>query len=194
MPSTNDCWSGQPLVARFPEGFPWGVATAAHQVEDNNIGSDAWLMEHLPGTVYREPSGDAPDFYYRYADDIAVIAALGLNVFRFSVEWARIEPDNGERHPLRFDRPRQRIRVLGQSRELACEVVLQVGRDGLGDLLCGQRGERLDPDDIARQQHTRYLRRHELGAHNPATRRIVDPGRDLGDHDLTHERPDKSDL
>jgi beta-glucosidase len=83
-------------VARFPDGFLWGVATAAHQVEGNNVGCDAWLMEQLPGTVYREPSGDAADFYHRYPDDIAVIAALGLNAFRFGVEWARVEPENGQ--------------------------------------------------------------------------------------------------
>ena len=83
-------------MTRFPDGFLWGVATAAHQVEGNNVGSDAWLMEHLPGSVYREPSGDAVDFYHRYPDDIAVIAALGLNAFRFGVEWARVEPEIGE--------------------------------------------------------------------------------------------------
>jgi beta-glucosidase len=83
-------------VAQFPDGFLWGVATAAHQVEGNNVACDAWLMEHLPDTVYREPSGDAVDFYHRYPDDIAVIAALGLNAFRFGVEWARIEPEKGE--------------------------------------------------------------------------------------------------
>jgi beta-glucosidase len=83
-------------VARFPEGFLWGVATAAHQVEGNNVNCDSWLMEHLPGSIYREPSGDAVDFYHRYPDDIAVIAALGLNAFRFGVEWARIEPEKGQ--------------------------------------------------------------------------------------------------
>jgi beta-glucosidase len=95
-PNTNACWTGRGPVARFPDGFLWGVATAAHQVEGNNVGSDVWLMEHLPGTVYREPSGDATDFYHRYPDDIAVIAALGLNAFRFGIEWARIEPEDGE--------------------------------------------------------------------------------------------------
>ncbi|MGH3676338.1 MAG: glycoside hydrolase family 1 protein [Mycobacterium sp.] len=83
-------------MARFPDGFLWGVATAAYQVEGNNVASDAWLMEQLPGSMYREPSGDAADFYHRYPDDIAVIAALGLNAFRFGVEWARVEPENGE--------------------------------------------------------------------------------------------------
>ena len=95
-PSINGCWIAHPPVARFPDGFLWGVATAAHQVEGSNVGSDVWLMEHLPVPLYREPSGDAADFYHRYPDDVAVIAALGLNAFRFSVEWARIEPENGE--------------------------------------------------------------------------------------------------
>ena len=83
-------------MARFPDGFLWGVATAAHQVEGNNVANDAWLMEQLPGSIYREPSGDAVDFYHRYRDDIAVIAALGLNAFRFGVEWARVEPEMGQ--------------------------------------------------------------------------------------------------
>jgi beta-glucosidase len=96
MPSISGCSTGQSPVAPFPDGFLWGVATAAHQVEGNNVGCDSWLIEHLPGTLYREPSGDAVDFYHRYPDDIAVIAALGLNAFRFGVEWARIEPEIGE--------------------------------------------------------------------------------------------------
>jgi beta-glucosidase len=83
-------------MVTFPNGFLWGVATAAHQVEGANVSSDAWLMEHLPGSMYREPSGDAIDFYHRYPADIAAVAALGLNAFRFGVEWARIEPEPGE--------------------------------------------------------------------------------------------------
>jgi beta-glucosidase len=80
----------------FPPGFLWGTATAAHQVEGNNINNDSWLMEHLPGTIYTEPSGDACDHYHRYADDIALLAELGFNLYRFSIEWARVEPEDGE--------------------------------------------------------------------------------------------------
>jgi beta-glucosidase len=83
-------------MALFPDGFLWGAATAAHQVEGNNVGSDAWFMEHLPDSMYRESSGDAADFYHRYPDDIATLAALGLNAFRFGVEWSRVEPADGE--------------------------------------------------------------------------------------------------
>jgi beta-glucosidase len=80
----------------FPKGFFWGTATAAHQVEGGNTNCDSWLLEHLTGTIYSEPSGDACDHYHRYAEDIALLAALGFNSYRFSIEWARIEPEDGE--------------------------------------------------------------------------------------------------
>ena len=83
-------------AAPFPADFLWGVATAAHQVEGGNVNSDIWLLEHLPGTIFAEPSGDAIDHYHRYADDIALIAGLGFGSYRFSLEWARIEPEPGQ--------------------------------------------------------------------------------------------------
>jgi beta-glucosidase len=80
----------------FPDGFLWGASTAAHQVEGNNTNSDLWVLEHLPHTIFKEPSGDACDHYHRYGEDIALLARLGFNAYRFSVEWARIEPEDGE--------------------------------------------------------------------------------------------------
>ncbi len=50
----------------FLDGFLWGTATAAHQVEGNNINSDFWELEHLPDTIFAEPSGDACDHYRLY--------------------------------------------------------------------------------------------------------------------------------
>ena len=79
----------------FPKGFLWGAATAAHQVEGNNINSDGWVLENMKPSMFAEPSGDACDFYHRYRDDIALAASLGYNAFRFSIEWARIEPEPG---------------------------------------------------------------------------------------------------
>jgi beta-glucosidase len=79
----------------FPEGFRWGTATAAHQVEGNNVNNDWWEWEHRPGTVCAEPSGDACDHYHRYPDDIRLLAALGFDSYRFSLEWSRIEPEEG---------------------------------------------------------------------------------------------------
>ena len=79
----------------FPKGFLWGAATAAHQVEGNNVNSDEWVIEHLKPSMFSEPSGDACDSYHRYREDIEIAAGLGLNAFRFSIEWARIEPEPG---------------------------------------------------------------------------------------------------
>jgi beta-glucosidase len=79
----------------FPLGFLWGCATAGHQVEGNNINSDLWVMEHLPESIFKEPSGDACDHYHLYPQDIAMLADLGFNSYRFSLEWSRIEPEEG---------------------------------------------------------------------------------------------------
>ena len=79
----------------FPDGFLWGTATSAHQVEGGNSNSDWWEWELRPGTPCREPSGAAIDQYNRYGQDVALLAGLGFNAYRFSVEWARIEPVEG---------------------------------------------------------------------------------------------------
>lgn len=80
---------------RFPKGFLIGAATAAHQVEGNNIHSDYWAQEHMQFTSFNEPSGDACDHYHRFEEDIRLLAEAGLNAYRFSIEWARIEPRPG---------------------------------------------------------------------------------------------------
>ncbi len=77
-------------------GFLIGAATAAHQVEGNNVHSDYWAMEQMRNTTFNEPSGDACDHYHRYAEDIALLKQAGLNAYRFSIEWARIEPEEGK--------------------------------------------------------------------------------------------------
>ena len=82
----------------FPKEFLIGAATAAHQVEGNNTNSDYWAQEQMPHTSFAESSGIACDHYNRYEEDIRLLAEAGLNAYRFSVEWARIEPEEG-----RFD-------------------------------------------------------------------------------------------
>ena len=84
-----------PLI-EFPEGFLWGTATAAHQVEGGNVNSDWWAFEHTAGTPCVEPSGDACDSWHRWPDDLSLLAVLGFGAYRFSLEWARIEPEEGE--------------------------------------------------------------------------------------------------
>jgi beta-glucosidase len=87
---------GNQGAAAFPDGFRWGVATAAHQIEGGNVNNDWWRWEHQPGSGCAEPSGDACDSYHRWAEDVALIAELGFDNYRFSVEWSRIEPAPGE--------------------------------------------------------------------------------------------------
>lgn len=76
--------------------FLTGAATAAHQVEGNNIHSDYWVMEQMPHSNFTEPSLDGVDHYNRYEEDIELLAKAGLNAYRFSIEWARIEPEEGK--------------------------------------------------------------------------------------------------
>jgi beta-glucosidase len=79
----------------FPADFVWGAATAAHQIEGNNINNDFWAAEHAGAPRIEEPSGDACDSYHRYRTDIRLLAEAGLKAYRFSIEWARIEPERG---------------------------------------------------------------------------------------------------
>lgn len=87
--------AAKPAGNPFPRNFHWGVATAGHQIEGNNTNSDLWICENVNPTVYVERSGDACDSYHRYEEDIALLASLGFNSYRFSIEWARIEPSRG---------------------------------------------------------------------------------------------------
>lgn len=81
------------MLKKFSEEFLIGAATAAHQVEGNNKNSDCWAMENVPYSIYKEPSLDAVDHYNKYEEDIKLLADAGLNAYRFSIEWARIEPE-----------------------------------------------------------------------------------------------------
>ncbi len=93
--------AARPLVAgmmsgsRFPKGFLWGASTAAHQVEGNNLTSDMWVMENVKPTLFSEPSGDANNSFKLWRSDLDLVKSLGLNSYRFSLEWARIEPEPG---------------------------------------------------------------------------------------------------
>ena len=82
--------------ARFPSDFLWGAATAAYQIEGGGTNTDWWRFENRDGSTAAEPSGDACDSWHRYGDDVDLVASLGLNAYRFSIEWARIEPHHGQ--------------------------------------------------------------------------------------------------
>jgi beta-glucosidase len=79
----------------FPKGFLWGAATAGHQVEGNNVNSDLWLLEQVKPSVFSEPSGDAVNSFELWPVDLDLVKSIGLNSYRFSIEWARIEPEPG---------------------------------------------------------------------------------------------------
>jgi beta-glucosidase len=85
-------------VRRFPEGFLWGAATAAYQVEgaataDGRTPSIWDTYSAIPGRIVGGHTGHvATDHYHRYRDDIALMRSLGLTAYRFSVAWPRVQP------------------------------------------------------------------------------------------------------
>ena len=95
--------AASPAIARrisspnpaFPTGFLWGSATAGHQVEGNNVNSDVWLLENVKPTVFAEPSADGDNSFELWPRDMDLVKSMGLNTYRFSLEWARIEPAEG---------------------------------------------------------------------------------------------------
>ena len=89
---------GERQVIEFPEGFLWGCATSAYQIEGSPLadgaGPSIWQrFTHTPGLVHGGDTGDiACDHYRRYAEDVALMRALGLNAYRFSIAWSRVLP------------------------------------------------------------------------------------------------------
>jgi beta-glucosidase len=81
----------------FPKNFQWCVSTSAHQIEGNNINSDWWDWEQIPGHIANnEKSGAACDSWNRVDEDLDMLKDLGVQTYRFSVEWAKIEPEEGQ--------------------------------------------------------------------------------------------------
>jgi len=83
------------VTRALPDGFLWGAATSAHQTEGNNVNNDWWKLEQ-DTAEYLQASGDAVDSYHRYEEDMRLLADAGFNAYRFSIEWARIEPAPGQ--------------------------------------------------------------------------------------------------
>jgi beta-glucosidase len=83
---------------RFPDGFLWGAATAAYQIEGavdaDGKGPSIWdTFSHTPGKTYHGDTGDvACDSYHRYPEDIALLARLGAGAYRLSLSWPRLQP------------------------------------------------------------------------------------------------------
>ncbi|MBB1037329.1 glycoside hydrolase family 1 protein [Dietzia natronolimnaea] len=105
--------------ARMAEGFHWGVATSGFQVEGSNMDSN-WkrYVDAAAARGEADPVNDAVDFWNRYPEDIARAADLGVNTFRLSVEWSRIEPEPGrydEQALRRYDDILSTIRAHGMT-------------------------------------------------------------------------------
>jgi len=102
--------SATPGPRAFPDGFIWGTATAAYQIEgawnEDGKGESIWdRFAHTPGKVSNNDTGDvALDHYHRYKDDIQLIKGLGAGAYRFSIAWPRIFPDGtGAPNPKGLD-------------------------------------------------------------------------------------------
>lgn len=96
--------------SHFPPEFLWGVATAAYQIEgawnEGGRGPSIWdTFSHTPGKILNGDNGDgAVDHYHRYEEDIALLADLGVDAYRFSISWSRLLPDGvGEVNPAGVD-------------------------------------------------------------------------------------------
>ena len=99
----------------FPEGFLWGTTTAAHQVEGNNANNDWWAFEHRQGAIWHgDHSGLACDWWRNAEADFDLVAAMGHNTHRLSVEWSRIEPEEGIFDPAAIARYREMLTGLHQ--------------------------------------------------------------------------------
>ena len=96
--------------APFPKDFLWGTATSSYQIEgavnEDGRGKSIWdIFSHTPGKIEDGSTGDrANEHYHRYKEDVALIKALGVRAYRFSIAWPRVFPDGtGQANPKGID-------------------------------------------------------------------------------------------
>jgi beta-glucosidase len=103
------------FTMHFPKGFKWGTATAAHQVEGDNTNNQWWQWEQTDGHIINnDKSGIACDWWRNAERDFDLMAAMGLNAHRLSIEWSRVEPREGVFDQYALDRYRQMLVGLRQ--------------------------------------------------------------------------------
>src|SRR5688500_17779441 len=83
--------------------FLWGAATSSHQIEGNNIHNDWWKWEAEGNIEGGGTSGVACDHWNRFQEDLRLASELGLNTYRFSIEWSRLEPEEGKWDSAAFE-------------------------------------------------------------------------------------------
>jgi beta-glucosidase len=163
MIATTAAIAAAPVLARarpkaaadpaFPKGFLWGASTAGHQVEGNNSNSDTWFLENVKPTVFAEPSRDAANSFELWPTDMDIAKAMGLNAYRFSVEWARIEPEQGLFSVAMLDHYK---RMIAGARERGLHPIVTYSHFTAPRWFAAQNGW-LNPDSAA--QFARYCDR-----------------------------------
>ncbi|MBM4365287.1 MAG: glycoside hydrolase family 1 protein [Deltaproteobacteria bacterium] len=134
--------TGDPVIYAFPEGFRWGAASAAHQVEGGNTNNNWYQFETLPEFAGKtaEPSGAATEFYTRYEADFDLLERMGADVFRLSIEWSRVEPSRDTWDEAEWTHYREVIEAL-RARDIEPMVTLHhftdpIWLNDLSDLDC----------------------------------------------------------
>jgi beta-glucosidase len=141
----------------FPPGFLWGTATAAHQVEGNNTQNDWWAFEQRPGAIcHGHRSGRACDWWENAEQDFDLMAEMGHNSHRLSVEWSRIEPREGHFDPEAVARYRA---ILAALRRRGIEPMVTLFHFSSPQWLAGQGGW-LNPAVVS---HFRRFVRYTVG-------------------------------
>lgn len=133
----------------FPKNFLWGTASAAHQIEGGNVHSDWWTWEQknkgkildvkekkFSGQKF-EPSGRACDHYHLYEQDFSLIKKMNNNAHRLSIEWARLEPKEGEWNLEELEHYRQ---VLQSLKDKKIQVMLTLNHFTLPQWLAEKGG------------------------------------------------------
>ncbi|HNJ42135.1 MAG TPA: family 1 glycosylhydrolase, partial [Acidobacteriota bacterium] len=100
-------------LLKFPPGFLWGTATSSHQVEGFNTNNDWWEFEQQPGTIHDGThSGAACDHFARFREDFDLAASMHQNAHRLSLEWSRLEPEEGVWNEDAFEHYRAVLQAL----------------------------------------------------------------------------------
>ncbi len=99
----------------FPQGFLWGSATAAHQIEGDDIYSINWRDQALHPERFIHHSGKACDSYRLYKEDVELLKTLGHQAYRFSIPWSRIEPEEGKFCREAVEHYRDLLRLLKEA-------------------------------------------------------------------------------
>lgn len=162
-------------VAQLGSGFRFGVASSGFQTEGHNRDSN-WTRYGARGQVV-EPVGNAVDFFHRYPEDIAHARALGVSVYRVSVEWSRVEPAPGRDDPAAwafYDRVIGGIVAAGMTPMITLSHWVHPGwevdrggwnRPGMADDLIGFATKVIDryawarPSWVTFNEPTEYVRR-----------------------------------